>query len=57
MALFATQLVRVVLVILPVQLTQPAIIGLNLVIGINTMFNVIYLSAFFFCYTDNIYFG
>ena len=47
MALFTIQLVRVVIVILPVQLTQPAISGLNLVIGINQMFNVIIKSVHF----------
>jgi hypothetical protein len=58
MALFAIQLVRVVLVALPVQLTQPAISGLNLVIGINQMFNVIIRSVHFYFFrfsTDNIY--
>ena len=41
MALFAIQLVRVVLVILPINLTVPAIDGLNIVISVNQMFNVI----------------
>ena len=44
MALFIIQLVRVVLVALPVQLTVPAIEGLNLVVGIHQMFNVIIRS-------------
>jgi hypothetical protein len=48
MAMFAIQLVRVVIVILPVQLTQPAFSGLNLVIGINQMFNVIIRSVHFY---------
>ena len=39
MALFAIQLVRVVLYSLPVE--SPAINGVNIVIGINQMFNVI----------------
>ena len=59
MALFIIQLVRVVLVALPVQLTVPAIEGLNLVIGINQMLNVIIRFQadhfYFFCFTDNIY--
>ena len=60
MALFTIQLVRVVLVILPIQLTEPAINGLNLVIGINTMLNVIirfcfsFLPSFFVIITDKI---
>ena len=55
MALFAIQLVRVVLYSLPVE--SPAINGVNIVIGINQMFNVIIRSVhfYFFCFTDNIY--
>ena len=71
MALFAIQLVRVVLSSLPmpvptVQAGQPVapvsatvliIIGLNFVVVINQMFNVIIKSVHFylFCITDNIY--
>ena len=40
MALFAIQLVRVVLYSLPME-SVPAINGVNIVIGINQMFNVI----------------
>ena len=55
MALFAIQLVRVVLYSLPVE--SPAINGVNIVIGINQMFNVItrFVHLYFFCFTDNIY--
>ena len=58
MALFAIQLVRVVLYNLPVQ-SVPAINGVNLVLGIYQMVNVIIRSLFIsttsFCFTDNIY--
>ena len=54
-ALFAIQLVRIVLYNLPVQ-SVPSINGVNLVIAINQMFNVIIRSVhfYFFCSTDNI---
>jgi hypothetical protein len=53
--LFAIQLVRVVLSILPVQLTPPN--SVDLVIGISQMINVIIRSVhfYFFCLTDSIY--
>jgi hypothetical protein len=55
MALFAIQLVRVVLSFLPVQSQPPNIV--DLVIGMNEMFNVIIRSVdfCFFCFTDNVY--
>jgi hypothetical protein len=55
MALFAIQLVPVVLSILPVQSAQPD--TLDSVIFINQMFNVIIRSVhfYFFCFTENIY--
>ena len=56
MALFAVQLVRVVLSNLPVQLQPPN--SVDLVIGINQMFNVITIRSVhfrFFCFTDHIY--
>ena len=56
MALFAIQLVRVVLYKLPVQ-SVPVMNGINLVIGIYQMVNVIIrpVHFYFFCFTDNIY--
>ena len=56
MALFAIQLVRVVLYSLPME-SVPAINGVNLAIIINQMFNVIIRSVhfYFFCFTNNIY--
>ena len=56
MALFAIQLVRVVLYLLWVELGY----GLyNMVIGTHEMFNVIIASVhfYFFCFTNNIYLG
>ena len=55
MALFAIQLVRVVLSCLPLQFST--ILAFSLTIGINQMFNVIILSVhfFIFCFTNNIY--
>ena len=55
MVLFAIQLVRVVLFILPLQLLEEQL--LYLIIGINEMLNVIIRSVHFysFCFTDNIY--
>ena len=57
MALFAIQLVRVVLSSLPLQ--PSTILAFNSVIGINQMFNVIIRSVHFhfFSITDNIYPG
>ena len=53
MALFAIQLVRLVLYVVP-SVDQKY---LNFVISINQMFNVIIISVhfYFFCFTDNIY--
>ena len=55
MALFAIQLVRVVLSSLPLQLSTS--LAFNLTIGINQIFNVIILSVhfFIFCFANNIY--
>ena len=55
MALFAIQLVRVVLSCL--ELNSSIILAFNLTIGINQMFNVIIISVHFyiFCFTNNIY--
>jgi hypothetical protein len=55
MALFAVQLVRVVLSCLP--FTRTTCLAFNLTIGINQMFNVIIISVRFyiFCFTNNIY--
>jgi hypothetical protein len=67
MALFAVQLVRIVLTVLVAQVqagpedTQlvpgPVLAGMNLAIGIQEMFNVIIRSVpfYFFCFTDDIY--
>ena len=60
MALFAVQLVRVVLSSLTAALeaeTPGLIIALNFVIPIHEMLNVIIRSVhfYFFCFTDNIY--
>jgi hypothetical protein len=55
MALFAIQLVRVVLSCLLLDATT--CVAFNLTIGINQMFNVIIISVHFyiFCFTNNIY--
>jgi hypothetical protein len=55
MALFAIQLVRVVLSCLPFTLST--CLAFNLTIGINQMLNVIIISVHFyiFCFTNNIY--
>jgi hypothetical protein len=57
MALFAIQLVRVVLSSLP--LNEPTTLTFNLTIGINQMFNVIIISVhssgYIFCFANNIY--
>ena len=55
MALFAIQLVRVVLYILSNQ-ENNFLISSYLVMGIHQMFNVIIKSVhfYFFCFTDNI---
>jgi hypothetical protein len=57
MALFAIQLVRVVLSCL--QLSPSTTLAFNLTIGINQMFNVIIISVHFsgyiFCFANNIY--
>ena len=55
MALFAIQLVRLVLNNLPVSFAGPAAVSGVLVVGINEMFNVIIRSVhfYFFCFTDN----
>jgi hypothetical protein len=58
MALFAIQLVRVVLTILWAQAGDYGPwVGVELVIGIHQMFNVIIRSVhfYFFCFTDDIY--
>ena len=59
MALFAIQLVRVVISSLTLQEleTSTSFIALHLVVGIHEMFNVIIRSVHFcfFCFTDNIY--
>jgi hypothetical protein len=61
MALFAIQLVRVVLTILWAQTESPGLtrpmVGAELVISIHQMFNVIIRSVYFyfFCFTDDIY--
>ena len=60
MALFAIQLVRVVLLFMPVQVAQePFFIGAeNIVIVINQMLNVIiirFIQFYFFRFADNIY--
>ena len=61
MALFAIQLVRVLLTSLvmqtvPTALTGP-VVGTELIIGIHEMLNVIIRSVcfYFFCFTDDIY--
>ena len=55
MALFAIQLVRVVLSCLPLQTST--VLGFNLTIGINQMFNVIIISVllFVFYFNNNTY--
>ena len=54
MALFAIQLVRLVLNNLPVSFAGPAAVSGVLVVGINEMFNVIVCVHFYFFYfTDN----
>jgi hypothetical protein len=66
MALFAIQLIRVVLSSLVSQIasndvTKPpgSVIGMEFVIGIHEMFNVIIRPVHFyiFCFTDDIYLG
>jgi hypothetical protein len=67
MALFAIQLVRVVLSILVLQIVQngfagfaPPLVGLEFVIGIHEMLNVIIMRSihfYFFCFTNDIYLG
>ena len=60
MALFAIQLVRVLLAIIPVSLGQELIIAScnEIVASINQVLNVIIIRSvhfYFFCFADNIY--
>ena len=61
MALFAVQLVRVLLVFIPVRVKQQElflIAGNNIAITFNQMLNVIIIRSihfYFFCFSDNIY--
>ena len=62
MALFAIQLVRIVLSSIPMQtadseIKQELVIGLNLVLPMHQMLNVIIRSVhfYFFCFADDIY--